>query len=428
MNRSMGCAVLAAALLAGPLGAQAAPAGAAATYAITNATIVPVVGARIEAGTIVIRGSRIEAVGAGLTPPPGARVIDGRGLFVYPGLIDAGVQLGLVEIGSVPGGQDIQELGQFNPHNNSLTAVNPHSEHFPTTRVNGVTTVLTSAQGGVIHGTAALIDLTGWTTDEMAARGRAAMVMTYPRVSGGRFGGRGGGQGQGDAGEQVNRQVQELTTYLREAQAYNALAKPAKANLPFAALAPVLRGEMPVIFNVQTDGQIRGVLALADSFKLKVILRGATEAWMLADTLAARKIPVIVGPMTQVPERDLPYDAVYANPGVLARAGVQIAFQSEDGGNGDSRNLPYNAALATAYGLDPEEALRALTINPARMLGVESTLGSLEAGKTANLFVTTGDPLDVRTVVRHVFIRGQPMPWDDRHTELYERFRARPKP
>jgi imidazolonepropionase-like amidohydrolase len=425
--RPLGFAALAVSLLGGPLAAQAAPAAGAAAYAITNATIVPVVGAKIEAGTIVIRGSRIEAVGAGLTPPPGARVIDGRGLFVYPGLIDAGVQLGLVEIGSVPGGQDIQEVGQFNPHNNSLTAVNPHSEHFPTTRVNGVTSVLTSAQGGMIHGTAALIDLTGWTTDEMAAKGRAAMVMTYPRVAGGRFGGR-GGQGQGDAGEQVNRQVQELTTYLREASAYNALARPAKANLPFAALAPALRGEMPVIFNVQTDGQIRGVLALADSFKLKVILRGATEAWMLADTLAARKIPVIVGPMTQVPERDLPYDAVYANPGVLARAGVQIAFQSEDGGTGDSRNLPYNAALATAYGLDPEEALRAITINPARMFGVESALGSLEAGKTANLFVTTGDPLDVRTVVKHVFIRGQPIPWDDRHTELYERFRARPKP
>lgn len=428
MIRSLGFPALASLLVAAPLAAQDAPAGTAETYAITNATIVPVVGARIEAGTIVMRGSRIEAVGAGLMPPPGARVIDGRGLFVYPGLIDAGVQLGLVEIGSVPGGQDIQELGQFNPHNNSLTAVNPHSEHFPTTRVNGVTTVLTSAQGGMIHGTAALIDLTGWTTDDMAAKGRAAMVMTYPRVTSGRFGGRRGGQGQGDAGEQVNRQVQELTTYLREARAYNALARPAKANLPFAALAPALRGEMPVIFNVQTDGQIRGVLALADSFKLKVILRGATEAWMLADTLAARKIPVIVGPMTQVPERDLPYDAVYANPGVLARAGVQIAFQSEDGGTGDSRNLPYNAALATAYGLDPDEALRAITINPARMLGVESTLGSLEAGKSANLFVTTGDPLDVRTVVKHVFIRGQPIPWDDRHTELYERFRARPKP
>ncbi len=427
--RPIALPTLAAAAFAAPGAAQSAPAARPAFYAITNATIVPVVGARIPNGTLVIRGDRIEAVGAGLTPPAGAQVIDGRGLFVYPGFIDAGTRLGLVEIGSVPGGQDNQELGQFNPHNNALVAVNPHSEHFPTTRVNGITSVLTSAEGGLIQGSAALVDLSGWTTDQMAAQARAAMIMTYPRVAGGgRFGGRGGGQSQGDAGEQLNRQVQELTRYLREAAAWNALAAPARANLPFAALGPVFRGEMPVIFDVQTESQIRGVLALADSFKLRLVLRGAVEAFQLADTLAARRIPVIVGPMTRVPERDLPYDAVYANPGVLARAGVQIAFQSDDGGNGDSRNLPYHAALATAYGLDPEEALRAITINPARILGVDRALGSLEAGKIANLFVSTGDPLDVRTQVKHVFIRGEPMPWNDRHTELYEQFRARPKP
>lgn len=426
MSRRLVLAALAGSALAAPAAAQA-PARPAA-YAITNATIVPVTGPRIPGGTIVIRGDRIEAVGAGVAVPAGAQVIDGRGLFVYPGMIDAGTRLGLVEIGSVPGGQDDQELGTFNPHNNALTGVNPHSEHFPTTRVNGVTSVVTSAQGGLIQGTAALIDLWGWTTDEMAASARAAMVMTYPRVAGGRFGGRGGGGGaQGDAGEQVNRQVEELTRYLREAKAY-AAAPPAKANLPYAALGPALSGRMPVIFDVANEGQIRGALALADSFGLRIVLRGATEAWRLADTLAARKIPVIVGPLTEVPERDLPYDAVYANPGVLARAGVTIAFQSGDAGNGDSRNLPYNAALATAYGLDPEEALRAVTINPARIFGVETTLGSLEPGKVANLFVVTGDPLDVRSQVKHVFIRGQLMAWDDRHTRLYEEFRARPKP
>ncbi|MGH7562422.1 MAG: amidohydrolase family protein [Gemmatimonadales bacterium] len=426
MNRPFALSALASGLLAAPLVAQA-PAARAPAYAITNATIVPVAGPRITGGTIVIRGDRIEAVGAGVTPPAGAQVIDGRGLFVYPGLIDLGARLGLVEIGSVPGGQDLQEVGQFHPHNNALTAVNPHSEHFPITRVNGVTSLLTSADGGVIRGSAALIDLAGWTPDEMAVLPRAAMSMTYPRVAGGRFRGR-GGAGQGEAADQTNRQVQELTAYLREAKAYTAVATHEKANLPYTALAEVVRGTMPVIFDVQTESQIRGVLALADSFGLKVVLRGATEAFYLADTLAARKIPVIVGPMTRTPERDLPYDAVYATPGVLARAGVTIAFQSDDGGEGSSRNLPYHAALATAYGLDPEEALKALTINAARILGVESRLGSLETGKTANLFVTTGDPLDVRTQVKHVFIRGQLMPWNDRHTKLYEQFRARPRP
>jgi imidazolonepropionase-like amidohydrolase len=357
-------------------------------------------------------------------------VIDGRGLFVYPGLIDSGDRMGLTEIGSVPGGQDTQELGQYNPQNDVITAVNPSSVHIPVTRANGVTSAITSAQGGMIQGTAALIDLAGWTPDEMATNGRVAMVMTYPRIGGG--GGRGGfrgGQGQGgDAAATQNRQVQELYDYLRNAKAYNDRTNPVPQNLAFAALGPALRGEVPVIFDVQTEGQIRGVLALADTFKLKVVLRGATQAWMLADTLAARKIAVVVGPLTAVPDGDAPYDAVYANPGVLAKAGVQIAFQTNDGGEGDARNLPYNAALATAYGLDPEEALRAVTINPARIWGVADRIGSIEPGKVANLFVTTGDPLDVRTQVKHVFVRGQLMQWDDRHTQEYQKWRARPRP
>jgi imidazolonepropionase-like amidohydrolase len=401
-------------------------------YAITNTTIVPVVGARIPNGTVVIRDGKIAAAGSGITAPAGATIIDGKGLFVYPGLIDSGTRLGLVEIGSVPGGQDTQELGQFNPQDAVLTAVNPHSTHLGITRANGVTSVITSAEGGLIQGSAALIDMAGWTPDEMAESGRVAMVMTYPRVGGrSRFGGGGrfgGQQPPGDPNEAQNRQVRELYDYLRNARAYNAKPNPVPHNLAYDALGPALRGEVPVIFDVQTEGQIRGALALADSFKLKAVLRGAAEAWMLADTLAARKIPVIVGPMVAIPEGDAPYDALYAMPGVLAKAGVQIAFQSNDGGEGDARNLPYNAALAEAYGLDPDEALRAVTINPARIWGVGDRLGSIESGKVANLFVTTGDPLDVRTQVRHVFIRGQLMPWDDRHTLLYEKFRARPKP
>jgi imidazolonepropionase-like amidohydrolase len=419
------------AMLAGSLAAQnppSRPAAVPSVYAITHATLVPVVGPKVADGTIIIRDGKIAAIGAGATVPAGATVIDGKGLSVYPGLIDSGTRLGLVEIGSVPGGQDTQELGQFNPQDNVLTAVNPHSTHIGITRANGVTTVITSAEGGLIQGTAALIDMTGWTPDEMAESGRVAMVMTYPRVGGGGRFRRGGPAATGDAAETQNRQVRELMDYLRNAKAYNERPNPLPRNLAYDALGPSLRGEMPVLFDVQTEGQIRGALALADSFKLKIVLRGAQEAWLVADTLAARKIPVIVGPMVTVPEGDLPYDAVYATPGVLAKAGVQIAFQTNDGGEGDARNLPYNAALAEAYGLDPDEALRAVTINPARIWGLADKLGSLEVGKVANLFVTTGDPLDVRSVVKHVFIRGQLQPWDDKHTLLYEKFRARPKP
>ncbi len=301
-------------------------------------------------------------------------------------------------------------------------------------RVNGVTTVITAPRGGQITGQASLIDLAGWTPEEMAVRPRAGMVMTYPRTGGG--GGFGGGFGQPQTPEQqrerVEREARALREYLANARAYMRAREATRGtdagpetHLAYEALIPVLRGELPAIFDVETADQIRGVLQLADSFNLRVVLRGGTYAWQVADTLAARRIPVILGPTTQSPAPADPYDMIYATPGVLARAGVQIAFRTNSAS--DSRNLPYNAALATAYGLDPDEALRALTINPARIFGVADRLGSIEAGKVANLVVTTGDPMDVRSVVRHLFIRGQLVPQDDRHTRLYEQARRRPR-
>lgn len=422
---------LASAAAAGELPAQMAAAPASRGWAIRNVTIVPVTGPRIERGTVVIRDGRIEAVGADAAPQAGDSVLDGRGLFVYPGLIDAGTRLGLTEIGSVPGGEDQQELGEFNPQDAALTAVNPNSEIIPVTRSNGVTTAITSPRGGLVSGQAALMDLLGWTPQEMAEKAPAAMVMTYPRTGGGgRFARR---QQQGQA-DQTNRQVLALKGFLGDAKAYaeikTRLAAGApgslKTNLGMEAMVPVMRGDVPVIFDVETAEQIRGVLALADSFGLKVILRGAHEAWRLADTLAARHIPVIVGPITTGVGPDEPYDEIYANPGVLAKAGVTIAFQTNDAH--DSRNLPYNAALAEAYGLSADDALKAVTINPAQIFGVADRLGSIEAGKEATLIVTDGDPLDARVGPKYVFIRGQLVPFNDRHTRLYEQFRARPKP
>jgi imidazolonepropionase-like amidohydrolase len=444
-TRAALCALAACcALRVGPLPAQSVSRTAQTTRSaeratvIQNATIIPVTGPRIQNGTIILRGDRIEAVGSNVAVPGDARVIDGTGLFVYPGMIDAGTHLGLTEIGSVPGGDDTQELGDFNPHNVAVTAVNPHSELIPVTRVNGVTTAITSAEGGLISGQAGLIDLAGWTPAEMAVRRQVAMVVSYPSLGTGGFGGGGGGFGapqrsDAERREELDRRTRSLRSYFADAKAYAEVKGRVattggvrKVNQAMEAMTPVMRGEMPVIFDVTTADQIRGVLALADTFGVKVVLRGAREAWRLADTLAIRKIPVIVGPTTSVPGAEDPYDMTYANPGVLARAGVKIAFQTSDAAN--SRNLPYNAALAVAYGLDAEAALRALTINPAEIFGVADRYGSLAPGKVANVVVTTGDPMDVRTTVRHLFIRGETVPLDDRHTRLYEQFRARPRP
>ncbi len=413
---------------------MAAPAPARATrgFAIRNATIVPVTGPRIEHGTVVIRDGRIEAVGADATAQSGDSVIDGTGLFVYPGMIDAGTRLGLTEIPSVAGGEDQQELGDFNPQDAALTAVNPNSELIPVTRTNGVTTAITAPRGGLVSGQAALIDMLGWTPQEMAVRAPAAMVMTYPRTGGGgRFARRAAPSEQGD---QTNRQIQALKAFLGDAKAYAEIKARLAAgapgaqttNLAMEAMVPVVRGDLPVVFDVETVEQMRGALALADTFGLKVIFRGAHEAWRLADTLAARHVPVIVGPTTADVGPDEPYDEIYANPGVLAKAGVMVAFQTA--GAHESRDLPYNAALAEAFGLSPDDALKAVTINPAQIFGVADRIGSVERGKIANLIVTDGDPLDARHGPRLVFIRGQLVPFNDRHTRLYEEFRARPKP
>ena len=431
MARSLVVAALLFGAAAPGLNAQSATglAVSARGWAIRNATIVPVTGPRIERGTVVIRNGRIEAVGADAAPQPGDSVLDGTGLFVYPGMIDAGSRLGLTEIGSVPGGEDQQELGEFNPQDAALTAVNPNSEIIPVTRSSGVTTAITSPRGGLVSGQAVLMDLLGWTPQEMAVRAPAAMVMTYPRTGGGRF-----RRAQQTEGDQTNRQVLALKAFLGDAKAYAdikaRLAGGApgtqKTNLAMEAMVPVMRGDEPALFDVETAEQIRGVLSLADSFALKVILRGAHEAWRLADTLAARHVPVIVGPTTTDVGPDEPYDEIFANAGVLAKAGVTVAFQTNDAH--DSRNLPYNAALAEAYGLPADDALKAVTINAARIFGVADRLGSIEPGKEATLIVTDGDPLDARVGPRYVFIRGELVPFNDRHTRLYDEFRARPKP
>jgi imidazolonepropionase-like amidohydrolase len=277
----------------------------------------------------------------------------------------------------------------------------------------------------------------------MSAKTRAGMVVIWPNMGGG--GGRGGGFGgfggpQRSAAErraEYDRQVRQLYGYFDEARGYaDVKARLAAAggpppvtfrtNTKYEALIAAVRGEMPVVVDAEAADQMRDAIRFADSLKLKLVIRGGREGWRLADTLAMRRIPVILSPTTSVPGNDAPYDEVFANAGVMARAGVLLAFHT--GSASSARDLPYNVGLAIAYGLDPEEGLKAITINPARIWGVDRDYGSIEPGKVANLMVATGDPIDIRSRIREVFIKGQRMKFDDRHTELYEKFRARPKP
>lgn len=433
--RALRSSILSAAALL--LGAAAA-ASAQETLAIRGGTVHPVTGPSYV-GTVVIQGGRIVAAGPNATVPAGARVIDATGLHVYPGLFDAGSQLGLTEIGQVAVTNDMRELGSFNPHLQARTAVHPASEHIPVTRANGITHTLSLPSGGGsggFPGQGSAFHLAGWTIEEMDILPSAVMVMNWPTIRTRTFGfgfdfgfgGAGGERSFREAMEEYERAVHQLESWLDAARDYDRAVR-GGARIPrdlrLEALARVTRGEMPVLARVETARDIRNVVEFAEKQGLKLIVAGAAEGYQVADLLAEKGIPVILGPTQALPlGTDRPYDERFTNPGKLHAAGVKIAFATFN--SAYSRSLPYEAAQAIPFGLPREEALRAVTINAAEMLGIGDKLGSIEVGKIANLIVTDGDPLEITTQIRHLIINGQETDMRNRHLDLYEKYRSRP--
>ncbi|MDQ3010843.1 MAG: amidohydrolase family protein, partial [Acidobacteriota bacterium] len=363
---------------------------------------------------------------------------EGAGLSVYPGLIDSNTYLGLSEVGSVNATVDTTELGDFNANMKALTAVNPASELIPVARMNGVTTVLTCPSGGIISGQCAFINLDGWTPQEMKLAAPAALQLNYPRTGGG---GRGGGFGGGffgppgdQARQQRERQVDVLKKKLEDAQAY-AQAKEAAAkdkslpvravDLGLEALIPVIKGEVPIFVSANGESEIKGAIELAGKYKLKLVISGGDKAIKLAKELKEKNIPIVLGGVLELPgSEDSAYDESYARAGELHKAGVKIALTTSDDPS-DIRLLPYHAGTAAAFGLPKEEALKAITIYPAQIFGVDKLVGSIEAGKLANLVVTDGDILEFRTKVKQMFIAGKPVDLSNKHTRLYEKYKDR---
>jgi imidazolonepropionase-like amidohydrolase len=444
-RRSLLPAALAAAFLPSLLGAQLGsynpPPGPQGTIAIRGARIVTVSGPEIASGTVVVSGGKIAAVGADAAVPAGATVIDGAGLTVYPGMMDAGTSIGLSEI---PQGAaatvDVSEVGTFNPNAQAYFGVNPQSAHIGVTRVVGITHVLTRPSGGVIAGQAALLNLAGSTVPEMSVVPRAALVVELPRsgFGGGRFGGGFAFQAAAnpqDVARTRTRQLDSLRAMLRDAEAYaqaqeayakdRALPRP-RQDVVLASLVPAARRQMPVLFIADRAADIREAIAFAEEAKLKPIIVGGRDAWQVAALLKQKDVPVLLGGILDLPSReDDPYDVNYAAPGKLAAAGVRFAITSGDPG-AEARNLPYTAGMAAAFGLSKGDALKAVTLWPAQILGVGDRLGSIEVGKVANLVVTDGDLLEARTQTKHLIIDGRVVPLASKHTDLYERFKDRP--
>jgi imidazolonepropionase-like amidohydrolase len=402
------------------------------TIVIRNTTIVPVTSAPISNATLVIANGKIAAFGpaASVQVPASAVIIDGSGQFVYPGMIDSGSSVGLVEMDSVPGTVDTTELGDLNANAQAAVALNPHSELIPVTRVNGVTNIVTVPEGGIVSGQSALIQLAGWTPQEMVVKAPLAMHIRFPRLRGAPL----VDVPQDEESEKelkktYTREVDKLRDTFRDAQAYaraaNAKTRRFDRDLILEALVPVVEGREPVIMHANFERDIRAAIQFADEFKLNMILAGAQDVARVIPELKSRNIPVLLGPILALPAReDDPYDLLFTNAKTLYDNGIRFAIQTQEAHN--TRNLPYHAGACAAFGLPKDVALKAITIFPAEIFGVADKLGSIEVGKVANVILTDGDPLEFRTNVKRVFIAGEDISMDSRHTLLYEKFKARP--
>jgi imidazolonepropionase-like amidohydrolase len=406
-------------------------AGPSQVTAITNANIHPITRPAIERGTIVIRGGKIEAVGAGIQVPAGAKVIDAAGADVYPGFINARTNVGLSEPGP-RGFDDANEMLDVNPQLRTRVAYHTESDSIPVARANGITTVGVMPGGGTFGGDAAVMNLDGWTWEEATLRPNAGITFNFPSLFAG--GGRGGGgRGQAPAPDRTfedvkrdrDRRLDEIARLFDQARAYAKAGPDKMVDWTLEALIPVVDRRLPLITTVNRAQDIKDAIAFADRVKVNLVISGGTEANLVAPLLKEKNIPVILSNVLTLPgNEDAFHAAMYQLAGELTQAGVKVAFSSGD--NSNVRLVPYQAGMSVAWGMRRDEALKALTISAAEILGVADRVGSLEAGKDANLFMSKGDPLEIRTPVTLVMIGGKDVGLANKHQALFEKYIARP--
>ncbi len=402
--------------------ARPAPVVAADTVAITNARVLPVSGPAIDRGTVLIRGGKIAAVGANVQVPAGARVIDATGKIVTPGWIESATQIGIVEIPFGAEGSDDQASTDkdLSAAFNVVDSFNGESTVIPVTRVEGITraVVMPAGTGHAILGQGALFDLSGSQVPASVVKAPVAMFANL-----GEAGAASEGGSRATSMLRLRESLQDALDFMRNRAAWNtAQRRPyARGRLDLEALGPVVRRELPLAVNANRASDLLAAMRLADEFHLKLILMGAAEGWRVTDELVARNVPVVVKPLTDIPSFDA-LGATLENPARLSKAGVTLVLSTFDTHN--ARNLRQEAGNAISYGLDRDAALRAVTLEPARVWGVADRVGSLDVGKDADLVVWSGDPFELTTGAEHVFIAGREMSRDTRQKQLFEKYRV----
>jgi imidazolonepropionase-like amidohydrolase len=400
--------------------------------AIKGATIHPVSGADIPSGTIVFENGKITALGVDVPVPAGAEVIDGAGKHVYPGLINANTVLGLVEIGAVRATVDVEESGAINSNVRSITSINPDSELIPVARSAGILTALSVPEGGLISGQSAVLRLDGWTPEEMTVLSPAAMHLRWPNLTiDRRPRARKSVKDQQKEIEKAQKQIRDAFQIARSYwQARKNPGPDFKSDLRWEALMPVFDKKLPLFVHASTLAQIEAALAWAKEMQLKIVLVDGDDAWRVAPQLKESDTAVVLGPATSRPaHRDDDYDSAWSSAAKLQQAGVRFCIASNGrGGETNERNVGYEAGLAAGYGLPKEEALKAVTLYPAQILGVADRLGSLETGKAATLIITNGDPLDFPTQVETAYIDGRKIDLTNRQTRLRDKYHQKYRP
>ena len=406
-----------------------APVVFAESLLLSGATVHTVSGETLQPGHVLVREGKIVTVSSSV--PAGAdRTLDLSGLHLFPGLIETATTLGLNEIPAVRATLDNNEVGDYTPEVEAWVSVNPDSELIPVARANGLTHVQIVPSGGVVAGQGSVIRLAGWTIEDHAVVRRSGLQVYWPSLALNTS--PDNKKSLADQDRERKQAVRELNDFFDEAAAYDRARNAggaATALVPsWEAMRPYVRGEARVFIHADELRQLKAALAWLQERRLQAVIIGARDAWQMADELAAAGVPVVYKAVHVLPRDPVAgYDIHFRAPAVLAAAGVKLALGlGPRFSESMARNLPYEAAQALAYGLPPAAALRSVTLGPAEALGIADRLGSIEAGKDATLIAVDGDILDIRSNVKRMWMGGEEVSLESRHTRLHEKYRNRP--
>lgn len=362
--------------------------------------------------------------GAGeFIPDDNTKIINATGKHIYPGLIAANTNLGLSEVEAVRATLDFNETGSMNPNARSIIAYNTDSKIIPTVRSNGVLLAQIAPRGGILSGTSSVVQLDAWNWEDAAYKTDNGIHLNWPSKY--NFSGWWAEPGNMKPNEDYSKQVSSISDFFSQAKAYANTANPGETNQRFESMKGLFNGDKKLFVSVNEASEIMESVEFGKKYNLKMVVVGGKDSWMVAGRLKENDIPVILQSLMELPSKqDDDVDLMYRLPCLLKQSGVEFCLSHT--GNWDQRNLPFEAGAAAAYGLSKEEALQAITLSAAKILGIENTAGSIEAGKDATLIISAGDVLDMRTgIIEKAFISGREIDLDDLHKALYRKFRAK---